>query len=60
MSNESQPRKWIGSQAWSGIFVLLWFLTYAVLALTSITFVGSNILLGVLAVLIVIAILFGK
>lgn len=60
MSNESGTRKWFSTQAWSGIFVCLWFLTYAVLALTSIAFVGSNIVLGFLAAFIVIAILFGK
>lgn len=44
----------------AGIFTFLWFLVYAILALTSITFVGSNIVLGILALLVCIAIAFGK
>lgn len=47
-------------RSWAGIFTFLWFLVYAILAITNITFVGSGILLGVLALLVCIAIIFGK
>ena len=50
----------MGGKSWATIFTLLWFAVYGILAITNITFALSGIILGVLAILIALALAFGK
>jgi len=46
--------------SWASILVILWFGLWGILALTNITFALSGVVLGVLAILIALALAFGK
>jgi len=50
----------MGNKSWATIFTILFFFVYALLAITNITFALSPVLLGILALLIVIALVFDK
>lgn len=49
-------------RTWAAIFVFIWFLLYAIFGLTTIgvTFIGSGVLLAVIAALVALCIAFGK
>lgn len=50
----------MGTKSWSQIFMILFFGIYGLLAITNITFALSGVILGILALLIVIALIFDK
>jgi hypothetical protein len=50
----------VAGRSWSNIFMILWFFVYGILAITNITFVFAPVVLGILALLIVVALVFGK
>jgi len=50
----------MGNKSWSQIFMILWFAIYGILAITNITFALSGVILGILAILIALALAFGK
>lgn len=50
----------MGGKSWSTIFMILFFALWGILAVTNITFALSGVVLGVLAILIALALAFGK